>query len=231
MFVGKEAYDEGVKENEEEGSDIKFNSNESDKTNDEYLKLSDDKITGEADKRKGNIFNMDTQHEIIEQCVKSDEVVIKTEINDHNIKRGIESCFNDFEVDSKGNKVCSLKQERPAATKLGLVENKEPAQVRENSVKRQIEKKKDSNEPKKDITTEDDINELAFNLKVVDMKLRTVCSEKQIVEDNNIKIVIVVKEFEKTLSQLVVEKARDEACWKILMGRLGRTGWRIFHQF
>ena len=77
MFVGKEAYDEGVKENEEEGSDIKFNSNESDKTKDEYLKLSDDKITGEADKRKGNIFNMDTQHEIIEQCVKSDELLSK----------------------------------------------------------------------------------------------------------------------------------------------------------
>ena len=33
--------------------------------------------------------------------------------------------------------------------------------------RRQIEKKKDSNEPKKDITTEDDINELAFKLNSV----------------------------------------------------------------
>ena len=52
------------------------------------------------------------------------------------------------------------------------------------------------------------------------MKLKTVCNEMQIVEDNTIKMVIVVEEFEKTLSQLVEEKERDEACWQILIGRL-----------
>ena len=55
------------------------------------------------------------------------------------------------------------------------------------------------------------------------MKLRTVCSEKQIVLDNNIKMVIVVEECEKTLSQLVEKKGRDEACWQILIERLAKN--------
>ena len=67
--------------------------------------------------------------------------------------------------------------------------------------------------------TETDILELKCKLKSIDEEKHSISKEILNVDENNKQMMIIVKEFEKTINQLVEEREREEVCQQIMMER------------
>ena len=63
--------------------------------------------------------------------------------------------------------------------------------------------------------SEEDIIEIACKLKDVEKEIMTFSGKINHAEENNRQMMMIVEEFEKTVSQLVVEKEREEVCQQI----------------
>ena len=67
--------------------------------------------------------------------------------------------------------------------------------------------------------TEETITDIASKLKLAEKETKAVSEEIKQVEENNRQMMIIVDKFEKTISQLVAEKEREEVCQQIVMER------------
>ena len=67
--------------------------------------------------------------------------------------------------------------------------------------------------------TEETITDIASKLKCAEKETKAVSEEIKQAEENNRQMMIIMDKFEKTISQLVAEKEREEVCQQIVMER------------
>ena len=68
-------------------------------------------------------------------------------------------------------------------------------------------------------------------MKGVENKMNLVIEELQHVEEENSQMMIIVEEFEKTFSQLLVEKERENVRQQLVMKSFGKIKRRIIFKY
>eukprot|EP00092_Neocalanus_flemingeri_P024561 GFUD01026639.1.p1 GENE.GFUD01026639.1~~GFUD01026639.1.p1 ORF type:complete len:561 (-),score=195.52 GFUD01026639.1:35-1717(-) len=148
-------------------------------------------------------LNISASYEIINSSLKNDDSKHKTKI---------EEKTENYKSNSKYNSTSQSDSNQGLNVKLSSEVHNIEREVYEGNIS--------LIEPKRCSNTEEDIIEIASKLKLVEKDITNFSEEKKHVEENNRQMVMIVEEFEKTISQLVVEKEREEVCQEIVMERI-----------
>ena len=89
------------------------------------------------------------------------------------------------------------------------------------------EKNQTLNSCKKKPPKEEDIIEIACKVKGVENEMNLVSEELKHVEEENSQMMIIVEEFEKTFSQLLLVKERENVRQQLVMERFDKIKRRI----
>ena len=165
----------------------------------------------------GSLFMPNKPTAIIKPCQKTDveDIIIDQEITKERDSTE-KSTMNLKMYDSKQ---LSLNQQTNESTEFKSEEETKDYYDEITSSSKEEDERKEKTRSTTVSRTEEDITDIASKLKGVEKETKAASEEIEQVEENNRQMMIIVDKFEKTISQLVMEKEREEVCHQIVMER------------